>query len=751
MSRALVAVLAMGLIWATGTRARAAEVLVEAESFADPGGWVVDQQFMDTMGSPYLLAHGMGAPVAPAKTTVAFAEAGTYRLWVRTKDWIPEHHPGRFTIAINGQPLPGVFGTEGKGWLWQDGGKVAIRAGEVAIQLNDLTGFEGRCDALYFTTDAAAKPPADPGPAMDTWRRRLLGLPEVPPSAGEFDVVVVGGGIAGTGAAVAAARMGSRVAFVHDRPWLGGNASQEVRVHTGGQTGNTIIPEIDAPYNASAGLTPHPTIKFDDERHRVVEAEKNIALFLSMHVFRVQKDGDRILSVDGKHIVTGKELRFAAPSFIDCTGDGSVGAWAGAEYRVGREAKDEHNESIAPDKADKMVLGTSLMWGSVEGEEPSTFPEVPWGKEVAKDIAAVEGDWTWEYGHYLDTITDAEEIRDYLFRAIYGAYSNAKNGSNQAKYAKRRLSHVPFVAGKRENRRLIGDHILTQEDVQTARAFPDAVATGSWSIDLHFPKDYDKYPFRTYAQFNKVRPYPIPYRCLYSKNISNLLMAGRNMSVTHVALGTVRVMNTGGQMGVAAGAAAALCAKHKTTPRGIYEKHLDELLAALAGTGDYAGVLRRGGDPRDSDRLLAPPGEPNAVRGLKVSALAEGSPRCSEKYVVAALPKEYAGLPCVTIDRGNHNVPSPGFAFMVDQPVTVILAVHDRGNAGLPEGWEKIEGKLTWKAGEGQSLSDSLYRKSFAAGKVEIPAHAGREGGNFGLPHMAIIQGPKDVKVTAAP
>jgi len=577
----------------------AAEVFLEAEAFDRLGGWVVDQQFMDVMGSPYLLAHGMGRPVRPAATEAAFPETGTYHLWVRTKDWVPEEkwHPGRFTVVVGGTPAGAVFGTGKPKWHWQRGGTVAVRKKRVRVELVDVTGFEGRCDALYFSTEADARPPAEPGPEMDAWRRRLLGLPEVPPSAGEFDVVVVGGGIAGTSAAIAAARLGSEVALVQDRPVLGGNASGEIRVHTGGAPGPNVVGEINAPYgHPGAGKEPHPTRRFDDRRHAVVRAENNIHLFLNTHVFRVRTESDRIRSVDGKHIRTGKELRFAAPVFIDCTGDGWVGYWAGADYRVGREPRDKHDESIAPEKGDEMVLGTSLMWGSRKTDRKVAFPEVPWGKAVAKDMEATSGNWTWEYGHYLDTVEDAEEIRDYLLRAIYGAWANAKNGSRQAKYANRQLSHVPYVAGKRESRRLLGDYILTQNDIQACRQFPDGVAKGSWSIDLHYPKNYEKYPFRTYADFNKVKPYPIPYRCLYSRNVANLLMAGRCVSLTHVALGSVRVMNTGGQLGVATGAAAHLCTKHDTTPRGVYAEHLDELLDILHGRGEYEGALEPAGE-----------------------------------------------------------------------------------------------------------------------------------------------------------
>jgi len=729
--------------------AGAAEVLVEAEAFDRTGGWVIDQQFMDVMGSPYLLAHGLGRPVKTAATQVEFPETGTYHLWVRTKDWVPEDEwsPGRFTVVVDGTPADAVFGMAKPEWHWQPGGTVRVKQKRVRIELVDMTGFEGRCDALYFTTHSSVRPPAEAGAEMDAWRRRLLGLPETPPSAGEFDVVVTGGGIAGTSAAVAAARLGSRVALVQDRPVLGGNASAEIRVHTGGDAGPNIVPEINAPYRAGAGAEPHPTLRFDRRRHAVVRAEKNIHLFLNTHVFRVQTQGDRITSADGKHIRTGKELRFAAPVFIDCTGDGWVGFWAGAEYRVGREARDRHNESIAPEKADRMTLGTSLMWGSRKTDHPVHFPELPWAQKIAKDMEATEGNWTWEYGHYLDTVEDAEEIRDYLLRAIYGAWSNAKNGSDQAKYANLELSHVPFVAGKRESRRLIGDYILTQGDIQACRQFPDGVAEGSWSIDLHYPKDYEKYPFRTYAEFNKVKPYPIPYRCLYSKNIDNLLMAGRCVSLTHVALGSVRVMNTGGQLGVAAGVAAYLCNKHKTTPRGVYKEHLDELLDILAGRGEYEGALAPSAEAARAAAMPVP-----EAGDVAAGVLTASSTRCTGGYPLTDVPDDLLGAACVTAARGDYHAPGAAYAFTVDRPATVFLAVHDRGSAGLPEGWTRTDRRIRWKTGSGKKVyTDTLWRMDVEKGRVEVPPHLGREGRTYGLPHLAIVVPKQGDTVTVTP
>jgi hypothetical protein len=262
------------------------------------------------------------------------------------------------------------------------------------------------------------------------------------------------------------------------------------------------------------------------------------------------------------------------------------------------------------------------------------------------------------------------------------------------------------------------------------------VATGTWSIDLHYPKGYD---FRTYAEFKKVKPYPIPFRCLYSKDIENLMMAGRNMSETHVALGSTRVMNTGGQMGVAVGAAAYLCKKHDTTPRGVYEKHLEELLEVLK-------------TQRAAAAPAGPPGVPPAPSGMKVLVLGPSATRCSDEGTVTDVSPALAGLPYVTINRGPMNAPAPAYAFEIDKPATVYIAVHDRGQAPLPEGWEKTDLRIRWTKGPAPAgkapaaFTDTVYRRNFPAGRVEVPGHAGTDGRYYGLPNLAIV-GDKTVNI----
>ena len=567
-------------------------IFVEAEAFTHHGGWVVDQQFMDQMGSPFLLAHGLGRPVSDAVTTVTFPAAGIYRVWVRTRDWVAPWKapgaPGRFQVLVNGAPLNAVFGTEGAAWHWQQGGAIRVTNLQIAVSLHDLTGFEGRCDAIIFTNDTNFVPP-NAGEQMAAFRSQALGLSSQPKDAGNFDLVVVGGGMSGSCAAVSAARLGLQVALIQNRPVLGGNNSSEVRVHLGGEINlppypaiGNVVRELDSGHQGNA----RPAQFYDDNRKMsVVQAEQNIHLFVNMHAFKVQKQGDRIVAVIAKHIINASEFSFRAPLFVDCTGDGTLGYLAGADYRMGRESKEQTGESMAPEKPDKMTMGASVMWYSAQSNQPERFPDCPWALQFTEQSCqhATRGDWNWEAGLNRDQITEFEYIRDHSFRAIYGNWAFQKNHSrNKDKYSKLKLDWVAFIGGKRESRRLLGDIILQQQDIQKRKRFKDSFVTTTWSIDLHYPdpKNTKYFPgeeFLTICTQPKIKPYPIPYRCLYSRNIQNLMMAGRCISVTHVALGTVRVMRTCGMMGELVGMAASLCKQYNTDPRGVYQDHLSRL------------------------------------------------------------------------------------------------------------------------------------------------------------------------------
>ncbi len=297
------------LILSSVSLAKAHTIFIEAESFTSRGGWVIDQQFTDQMGSSFLLAHGLGRPVANAEMVVSFPAPGDYRVWLRTRDWVGPWKapgaPGKFLLFIDGKPLTTIFGMKGTDWHWQDGRTAKITKRQTTIALHDLTGFEGRCDAIIFTTDAGFVPPND-GEQLAAFRRKALGLPDTPQNASDFDLVVVGGGMAGTCTAVSAARLGLQVALIQNRPVLGGNNSSEVRVHLNGETNlrpypalGNVVRELDPGYQGNA----QPASYYDDNRKlAVVKAEKNIHLFLNTHVFKVEKQQDHIVAVIARHI-----------------------------------------------------------------------------------------------------------------------------------------------------------------------------------------------------------------------------------------------------------------------------------------------------------------------------------------------------------------------------------------------------------------------------------------------------------------
>ena len=584
------ALLGAGVVVCAGAL-QAATLLVETEAFDDKGGWVLDQQFMDQMGSPFLMAHGLGTPVSDASTAVDIPEAGSYRVLARTRNWAAlwsqKEAPGRFQVRVNGKALDSVLGTQGAEWAWHEAGTVPLAKGKALLALHDLTGFNGRCDALLLTTDAAFKPENEVA-KLETFRRQM-GAIKPAQAAEKVDLIVAGGGIPGVCMAISAARLGLTVALIQDRPVLGGNNSSEVRVHLAGRMNLGPYPKLGdvvSEIGPRRGGNAQPGDYYEDARKiEAVKAEKNVRLFLNTRALGVEKEGSRITAVVGRDTVTGQETRFVAPLVADCTGDGVIGMLAGAEYRYGRESREETGESTAPEKSDSQTMGSSVQWYSREAQEPVAFPEIAWGLDFNDtNCERVKmGEWTWETGMSYHQVNEFERVRDYGMLVVFSNWSFLKNRSkNKADYEKSRLEWVAYVAGKRESRRLVGDLVLKEQDLVGEVVYPDATACTTWTIDLHYPdpKNSQNFPgaeFKSIAKHKAIYPYPIPYRCLYSKNIDNLFMAGRNISVTHVALGTVRVMRTGGMMGEVVGMAAALCKKHGCLPRDIYARHLDEL------------------------------------------------------------------------------------------------------------------------------------------------------------------------------
>ncbi|SKC37696.1 FAD-dependent oxidoreductase [Okibacterium fritillariae] len=436
------------------------------------------------------------------------------------------------------------------------------------------------------------------------------------------DVVVIGGGLAGVSAAVAAARLGSRVSLITNRPVLGGNSSSEIRVWVVGATAHGhqrfaretgIMGELflENQYRNAEGNPYY----WDQTVLDLVRAEPNIHLHLNTDVrTTVMRDATptaapaatldaapaaapdsaraaapAIEAVIGWTMGSEIETRFEAPIFIDCTGDGLIGAQAGATYRIGREARSEYNEPWAPLEADDELLGSSIFFYTKDAGRPERF--VP--PSIAIDIAQTPilanriirtGDngcnyWWIEWGGELDTVGDNERIRDELWGVVFGIWNHIKN-SGEFDADTLTLEWVGAIPGKREYRRFVGDHTLTQHDILDQVRFDDAVAFGGWSIDLHPVEGVYADKPGAQQRFSD-GTYDIPFRSLYSRDVSNLLFAGRNISASHVAFGSTRVMATCSTQGQAVGTAAALAARLDVTPRELGSRHLDVLQGTL--------------------------------------------------------------------------------------------------------------------------------------------------------------------------
>lgn len=406
-----------------------------------------------------------------------------------------------------------------------------------------------------------------------------------------FDLVVLGGGLSGVCAAIAAARNGIKVSLIQDRPVLGGNASSEIRMWILGATshmGNNnrwsreggVIDEIlvENMYRNKEGNA----VIFDTILLEKVILEPNIELYLNTCVYEVKKESNNVVkSVKAFCSQTSTEYLISASFFIDASGDGIVGFLSGAPFRMGAETKDEFNELFAPDETYGKMLGHTIYFYSKDlGKEvkyiaPSyalkDIKKIPHYRNIKSDMQGCQF-WWFEYGgREKDTIKETENIKWELWKVVYGVWDYIKNSGNFPEAANLTLDWVGLIPGKRESRRFEGKYMLKQNDIVNQTSFYDSVAYGGWAIDLH-PGDgvYSNLP--SCNQYHSKGIYDIPYRSLISKSITNLLFAGRIISSTHVAFGSTRVMATSAHIGQAVGMAAAICKNREINTHDLLEK-----------------------------------------------------------------------------------------------------------------------------------------------------------------------------------
>lgn len=406
------------------------------------------------------------------------------------------------------------------------------------------------------------------------------------------DVCVVGGGLAGICAAVSAARNGAVTALVQDRPMLGGNASSEIRMWICGAHGRNnretgIIEEL-----MLENLYRNPYKNYsiwDSVMLGIVRREPLIQLYLNCSCLDGKTENGKIESILAWQTTTQKYHCFKAKIFIDCSGDSILAPISGAEYRIGREGRTEYGESIAPEVADNKTMGLSCMLQARECREERKFVAPDFAEKLsdnnfserAPDLRdEMENFWYLELGGNQNTIDDAEKLRDRLVSLAYGTWDYLKNSPKYAEKNKNYdLEWVGILPGKRESRRYIGDYVMTQNDIESGGHFDDIIAYGGWTMDDHNPDGFDGNGAPN-IHHPAPSPYGIPYRCIYSKTIENLMFAGRNISVTHSALSSTRVMATCGVIGQAAGAAAAMAVHYSVKPRDIGQRisELQQLL-----------------------------------------------------------------------------------------------------------------------------------------------------------------------------
>lgn len=506
----------------------------------------------------------------------------------------------------------------------------------------------------------------------------------------ECDVLVAGGGAAGVPCALAAARCGARVILCHDRPVLGGNASSEVRMHIVGangtgsfERGEELVTEareggiIEEIRLENCVRNPQRSASmFDLILYEKCRAEPNLTLMLNTAVVGVEKTGDRIDAAIAERQSTEDRFRIGAKIFIDCTGDGRLGVEAGAAFMEGRESREQFGESLALETADAQRLGSTILLQARKHDRPMPFVAPEWVREFSEEELRLRlyanpgeeeptheyGYWWAEWGGTLDTIKDNEQIRDELLAVTLGIWNHIKNGPGADRFRADNwaLDWIGFLPGKRESRRFIGKHVLTEQDILQSREFEDAIAYGGWSLDLHPPKGVDAAAKEPCVQNPVPHLYDIPLQSCEARDIENLMFAGRNISATHVAFSSTRVMATCAVIGQGVGTAAALRVLGETDLSCIQKRLLKED-AFLIGRGHVCDLVA-------SARLSASSGEPEPIRSGQTRSVhgTSGAP------VDRTLPGSHRWM--------SNELPA-WIAFEWDEPVSIteIQIVFDTG------------------------------------------------------------------------
>ncbi len=575
------------------------KIWIDAAQFKNPGGWQLETQFVREMGCAYLIANDIpGVPVENAITDFETREEGYYRIFVRTKNWKLPEAPGQFSVEVNGKELANICGKmPTPSWYWEIAGDIELEKGCHTISLKDKTGWLSRCANIVITNDFNFVPSPEIN-RMFKQRAEIKNINFNDIKSYEFDFAVIGAGPGGVPAAISAARNGLKTALISGRPSVGGNASNEGTVgsdgagaHHKGMHETGIINEIRAVRN-------HFKMSWQDAMNYLLKREKNITVFSDTLCIDAVCENNTIISAECINTVTLEKSSFKAKFFADCSGDGWLGYYAGAAYRLGREAWHEYGEALAPENPDTLSMSGCICgydkkhpkirsFRAVDEGKPVKFNTPDWAIKFPKEIhrkptSFAQADWWLENSNDYDDLWEAEFARDEMVRIAVGYFGWLKNSYEKSNEAENyRLDSIGLHNSKRENRRLIGDYVLNQNDFVENTHFDDAIAYSGWAIDVHNIKGIYSGEEGVFHKNILVPIVPIPYRTIYSLNINNLFMAARCASFSHLALGSTRVEATLSTLGQAAGVAAAMCVKLNETPRGIYQRHIKALQQAL--------------------------------------------------------------------------------------------------------------------------------------------------------------------------
>lgn len=576
-------------------------IWIDAAEFKNYGGWKLETQFIREMAQPYLVAADIpGTPVENADTEFEVESNGYYRFFVRTKNWKLPEAPGRFKLVVDGKELkadcekmPALY------WYWEIADDVYLTKGKHSLSVADKSGWLSRFAAVIITNDFNFTPSPE-NSVMLKQRAEIKNIDTTPLDKGRWDYVVVGAGPGGVSAAISAARNGLKTALICARPFVGGNASVEGTIGMDGAGGKCPGNHETGIANEVKRVHEHFGMSWQEAFEYLIAKEPNLTLFSNEMCIGANTDNCIINSVECVNTITLKHSIFHASLFADCSADGWLGYYAGAKYRIGRDAKHEFNERLAPDSPDTLkmsgcICGFSEKLGKHRGfyaadaekevpfKSPSWAIKLPEGDALCRTPKSESTpDWWLENSNDFDDLWDSEFARDEMVRLAVGYFDWLKNSyTGKDNYKNKYLKCISLHNSKRENRRLIGDYILNQNDYTKGKTFPDTVSYTGWGIDVHHIKGiYSGSEGAFHA--NEIIPVsPVPYRCLYSINIKNLFFASRGASFSHVALGSTRVGSTLSTLGQAIGTAAMLCKKYGVMPRDIYNEHIKELQQTL--------------------------------------------------------------------------------------------------------------------------------------------------------------------------